>query len=65
MQQGRLDALSLLSIEANVLCKINFEDLIKDIAIKKGGENFSNINKVEVNKNKRYIFHPTASFVSF
>ena len=29
MQQGRMDALSLLSIEADVLSKINF-DLIKD-----------------------------------
>ena len=35
MQQGRLDALSLLSIEADVLHKINFEDLIKDFAIQK------------------------------
>ncbi|XP_038637303.1 zinc finger MYM-type protein 1-like [Scyliorhinus canicula] len=35
MQQGRLDALSLLSIEADVLHKISFEDLIKDFAIKK------------------------------
>ena len=35
MQQGRLDALSLLSTEADVLRKINFEDLIKDFAIKK------------------------------
>ena len=33
MQQGRLDALSLLSIEADVLRKINFADLIKDFAI--------------------------------
>ena len=31
MQQGRQDALSLLSIEADVLRKINFEDLIKDL----------------------------------
>ena len=30
MQQGRLDALSLLGIEADMLHKINFEDLIKD-----------------------------------
>ena len=35
MQQDRLDALSLLSIEADVLHEISFEDLIKDTAIKK------------------------------
>ena len=34
MQQGRLDASSLLSIEADVLHKISFEDLIKNFAIK-------------------------------
>ncbi len=55
MQQGRLDALSLLSIEADVLRKISFEDLIKDFAIKKVEENFSNINEVEVYKNKHYF----------
>lgn len=33
MQQGRLDDLSLLSIEADMLRKISFEDLIKDFAI--------------------------------
>ena len=38
MQHGRLDALSLLSIEADELDKINFEDLIKDLAIKKKSE---------------------------
>ena len=48
MQHGRLDTLSLLSKEANVLHKISFEDLIKHFAIKKVGENFSNTNKVEV-----------------
>lgn len=45
MQQVKLDALNLLSIEADVLCKANFENLIKDIAIKKAGEKLSNINK--------------------
>ena len=50
MQQDRLDALFLLSIEEDVLRNIYFEDLIKDFA--KVGENFSNINKVEVYKNK-------------
>ena len=35
MQQGRLDALSLLCIEADVLRKIGYEDLIKDFARKK------------------------------
>ena len=38
MLQGRLDALLLLSIEADVLRKINFEDLIKDFVIKKKSE---------------------------
>ena len=52
MQQGRLDALSLFSIEADVLHMICFEDLIKDSTIKKVGENFSNVNKVEVYKNE-------------
>ena len=64
MQQGRLDALSLLSIEADVLRKINPEDLFKDFAIKKIGENLSNTNKVEVTK-INIIFHRTVSFVSF
>ena len=51
MQHGRLDALALLSIEADELHKINFEDLIKDLVIKKKvRENFSYINKVEVYK---------------
>lgn len=45
MQQVKVDALNLLSIEADVLCKANFENLIKDIAIKKAGEKLSNINK--------------------
>ena len=40
MHQGRLDALSLLCIEADVLFKINFGDMIKDFAIKKVGESF-------------------------
>jgi len=35
MQHGKLDALFLLCIEADVLRKINFEDLIKDFAITK------------------------------
>ena len=61
MQQGRLDALSLLSIEADVLHTISFEDLIKDFAIKKVGENFFNINKVEVCKNK----HDFPSYCKF
>ena len=56
MQQGRLDALSLLSIEADVFCKINSEDLIRDYAIKKKvRENFSNLNKVVLYKNKHYF----------
>jgi len=40
MQQGRPDALSLLCIEADVLRKIGYEDLIKDFARKKVGENY-------------------------
>ena len=35
MKQGRLDALSLLCIEADLLRKLSFEDLIKDFAAKK------------------------------
>lgn len=35
MQQGWLEALSLWSIEADILHKISFEDLIKDFAITK------------------------------
>jgi hypothetical protein len=35
MRQERLESLSLLMIEANLLCQINFEDLIKDFANKK------------------------------
>ena len=35
IQQGSLDALSLLCIEADVLRKIGYEDLIKDFARKK------------------------------
>ena len=35
MQQGRLDDLTLLSKEADVLRMINFGDMIKDFAIKK------------------------------
>ena len=35
MRQERLESLSLLIIEADLLCKVNFEDLIKDFANKK------------------------------
>jgi hypothetical protein len=35
MKQERLESLSLLMIEADLLCQINFEDLIKDFANKK------------------------------
>ena len=35
MQQGRLNVLSLLYIETDVLRKIGYEDLIKDFARKK------------------------------
>ena len=35
MRQERLESLSLLIIEADLLCKINFEDLIKDFTNKK------------------------------
>ena len=38
MKQGRLDALSLLSIETDMLRKLSFEDLIKDFAAKKKQE---------------------------
>ena len=31
-RQEKLDSLSLLMIEANLLCKINFDDIIKDFA---------------------------------
>ncbi|XP_076325831.1 uncharacterized protein LOC143233460 [Tachypleus tridentatus] len=34
MRQERLDALSLLGIEADSLCQISFEDLIKDFTVK-------------------------------
>ena len=33
----------------------NFEGLIKEFEIKKGRENFSNINKVEVYINRHYF----------
>ena len=64
MQQGRLDALSLLSIEADMLCKINFGDRIKDFAIKKCRRNLSTINYVEVYKKKHYfrVELPTLKF---
>jgi len=42
-----LDALSLLCIEADVSRKIGYEDLIKDFAREKMGENYSTINKME------------------
>ena len=35
MRQERLESLCLLIIEADLLCKINFEDLIKDFTNKK------------------------------
>ena len=47
-----MDALSLLCIEAEVLPKIGYEDLIKDFERKKVGENYSTINKMEPNRNK-------------
>ena len=50
---------------SDVLHKIKFEDQIKDFATKEVGEDFSNINKVEVYKNKHYFFHLTVSFVHF
>jgi len=55
MQQGRLDALSLLCIEADELCKIGYEDLIKGFTMKKVGENCSTINKMEPYRNKYYF----------
>ena len=33
MEQTRLDSLSILSIEADLPTKINFEDIIKDFAV--------------------------------
>jgi len=35
MGQERLDSLSLLSIEADVLCSVDFDDVIKDFAFAK------------------------------
>ena len=35
MERSRLDSLSSLSIEADLLRKINFEDIIKDFAVVK------------------------------
>ena len=55
MQQDRLDALSLLCIEADVLRKIGCEDLIKEFARKKVGENYSTKNKMEPYRNKSYF----------
>ena len=55
MQQGRLGALSLLCIEVDVLCKTGYEDLIKDFAREKVGENYSTLNKVEPYRNKSYF----------
>jgi len=52
MQQ---DALSLLCIEADVLGKIGYKDLIKDFAKKKVGKNYSTINKMEPYRNKYYF----------
>ena len=46
------NALSLLCIEADVLRKIGYEELIKDFARKKGGENYSTINEKEPYRNK-------------
>lgn len=40
MQQGRLEALSLLAIEADVLRKISFDDVIKDFATRKSRRHF-------------------------
>ena len=51
MQQGRLDVLSLLCIEADVLRKIGYEDLIKDFARKKVWSKLF-INKMEPYRNK-------------
>lgn len=54
MQQGRLDAVFLLDIEANVLHK--FEDLIKDLGgSKKKNKIQIKYKKVKVYKNKHYI----------
>jgi len=52
MQPGMLDALSLICIEADVLRKIGYEDLIKDFARKKVEEKYSTINKMEPYRNK-------------
>jgi len=40
MQRGRLDTLSILNIEADILRKINFDELIKDVQLKKVGRIF-------------------------
>ena len=37
MRQKRLESLSLLMIEADLLCQINFENLIKDFATIEAG----------------------------
>ena len=47
MQQGRLEDLSLLCIEADVLRKIDYEDIIRDLARKQVGEKYSTINKMK------------------
>ena len=38
MRQEKLDSLSLLMIETDLLCKINFEDMINDFAGHISGE---------------------------
>jgi len=43
---------SLLSIEADVLRKIVYEDMIKNFARKKVGENYSPVNKMEPYRNE-------------
>ena len=45
MQQGRLDCLSLVITEANVLLMMSFDDLIKNFATKKVGGSFTNNKK--------------------
>ena len=60
-KQGRLDALSLLSIEVDVLRKLSFEDLIKNFAAKKAGGNFSNVS--EGMQKINIIFFFNVSFV--
>ena len=44
MRQGKLDSLFLLVIKADLLSKINFDDIIKDLARHKSKKEFPYVN---------------------